>query len=176
MKRTVQIIVGSQSDLAHMRPCAELLDAFSVPFDITIASAHRTPKRVHEVIKRAEGAGVKVFIAAAGMAAHLPGVVASITVRPVIGVPIEGGALNGIDALFSIVQMPAGIPVAAVALGSAGAKNSALLAVGILAADDVRMREKLVLYRKKMARSVSEAAEELRRCGYAGYVNKPRGK
>ena len=134
-----------------MAGCGELLLKFGIPFKQVVSSAHRQPDQTVQLVKQAEKDGVKVIIAAAGMAAHLPGVAASHTILPVIGVPMAGSALNGVDALYSIVQMPAGIPVATVAIGSHGAKNAAILAAEILALSDSKIKSKLEEYRKELA-------------------------
>ncbi len=139
----VSIIIGSKSDFPVMEECSKILEKFSVMHEIIVSSAHRSPKRTHDYVAKAEKRGAKVFIAAAGMAAHLAGVVASITTKPVIGVPLSASALNGIDALLSTVQMPGGMPVATVAIGKAGAINSAYLAMQILALEDKELRSKL---------------------------------
>ncbi|HPY96081.1 MAG TPA: 5-(carboxyamino)imidazole ribonucleotide mutase [Candidatus Cloacimonadota bacterium] len=143
----VRIIVGSQSDLPHGVKAVEQLHALGISNDLHTASAHRTPERVKTLIDSAEKDGVKVIIAMAGMAAHLPGVIASMTLLPVIGVPLSGSALSGIDALYAVVQMPPGIPVATVAVD--GAKNSALLAAQIIALDDKKVLESLINFRKE---------------------------
>jgi len=145
----VLIIVGSKSDLPKMEECREMLESLGVASDLVVASAHRNPKKVTESVEEAEKGGVEVIIAGAGMAAHLPGVVAAYTDLPVIGVPLDSGLPGGVDALFSIVQMPPGVPVAAVAVG--GAKNAALLAGRILSLKYPEVREKLKEYRKKLA-------------------------
>lgn len=147
----VLIILGSKSDIETVSGCGEILKKFGIPFKQEISSAHRQPDRTLRLVREAEESGVKVIIAAAGMAAHLPGVVASHTTLPVIGIPIPGSALSGVDSLYSIVQMPAGVPVACVAIGSHGAKNAALLAVEILALSDKALTEKLKAYRKELA-------------------------
>ena len=139
----VSIIIGSKSDFPVMKECSKILEKFSVMHEIIVSSAHRSPERTHNYVAKAEKKGAKVFIAAAGMAAHLAGVVASITTKPVIGVPLSASALNGIDALLSTVQMPGGMPVATVAIGKAGAINSAYLAMQILALEDKELRSKL---------------------------------
>lgn len=139
----VSIIIGSKSDYPVMEECSKILEKFSVMHEIIVSSAHRSPKRTHDYVAKAEKKGAKVFIAAAGMAAHLAGVVASITTKPVIGVPLSASALNGVDALLSTVQMPGGMPVATVAIGKAGAINSAYLAMQILALEDKELRSKL---------------------------------
>jgi len=139
----VSIIIGSKSDFPVMKECSKILEKFSVMHEIIVSSAHRSPERTHNYVANAEKKGAKVFITAAGMAAHLAGVVASITTKPVIGVPLSASALNGVDALLSTVQMPAGMPVATVAIGEAGAINSAYLAMQILALEDKELRSKL---------------------------------
>lgn len=147
----VLIILGSKSDIETVSGCGELLREFGVQYTQKISSAHRQPERTVELVKDAEKKGVRVIIAAAGMAAHLPGVAASHTTLPVIGVPLPGSALSGIDSLLSIAQMPAGIPVACMAVGSHGARNAALLAIEILALSDEGLKKKLVEYRRKLA-------------------------
>jgi 5-(carboxyamino)imidazole ribonucleotide mutase len=147
----VQIILGSASDKEIAKKAVNVLQEFGVEYNVTVASAHRTPQRTEKVIKEAHEKGVKVFIAIAGLAAHLPGVVASKTVKPVIGVPVDSN-LDGIDALLSIVQMPPGIPVACVGIGRGD--NAALLACEILGAGDVDMYEKLRKYRSRIAEEI----------------------
>jgi len=138
----VSIIMGSKSDYEVMKSCSDTLEAFGVSYELIISSAHRSPERTKEYITTAEAKGAQVFIAAAGMAVHLAGVLASKTTKPIIGVPMKGGAMDGMDAMLSTVQMPAGMPVATVAIGKAGAINSAYLAMQILALenDDLRMK------------------------------------
>lgn len=148
----VAILLGSKSDEQVMQACIEYLEKFGINYDLRILSAHRNPDETAAFVKDSERSGYGVIIAAAGMAAHLPGVVAAHTILPVIGVPLEGSALNGVDALYSIVQMPAGVPVATVAIGSAGAKNAAVLAAEILALNNSSIREKLVAFKKNGAR------------------------
>lgn len=150
--RKVLILLGSKSDEQAMAGCVEYLGRFGIPHALKISSAHRQPDETASLARDAERDGYGVVIAAAGMAAHLPGVVASHTLLPVIGVPLEGSALHGVDALYSIVQMPAGIPVATVAIGSAGAKNAAILAAEILALNDDTLREALTQFRKNGAK------------------------
>ncbi len=162
-KPKVLIIMGSDSDLPVMEESAKMLEAFGVPFDMTLASAHRTPARTVSLVKAAEKNGVDVVIAGAGMAAHLPGVIASHTTLPVIGVPLEASPLKGMDALLSIVQMPPGIPVATVSVGKAGAKNAGILAVQILARKDAKLAGKLRAHREEMAKEVEEKAGRLSR-------------
>lgn len=139
-----------------MQAAAKILDEFGVPYDAKVASAHRSPDLVTEFVGNAEKRGIKVMIAAAGLAAHLPGVVAAQTLLPVLGVPMHSNALGGLDALLSIAQMPGGVPVGTLAIGSHGAKNSALLAIRILATTRPELREKLVEYHKKMADEVGK--------------------
>ncbi|MBV5277466.1 MAG: 5-(carboxyamino)imidazole ribonucleotide mutase [Campylobacteraceae bacterium] len=150
----VSIIMGSKSDYGVMEECAKTLEKFGVMYELIVSSAHRSPQRTHHYVKEAEQKGAKVFIAAAGMAAHLAGVVASLTTKPVIGVPMKGGVMEGMDALLSTVQMPGGMPVGTVAIGSAGAINSAYLAMQILAIDDeelsAKLREDRILKAKKV--------------------------
>jgi 5-(carboxyamino)imidazole ribonucleotide mutase len=155
-KPKVLIVMGSDSDIPVMEKAAKVLDEFAVPCEMRISSAHRCPQRTAALAAEAEARGIKVIIAGAGMAAHLAGVIAAGTVLPVIGVPIGGGALNGVDALYSTVQMPAGIPVATVAIGKAGAKNAGILAVQMLALTDGRLADRLREYRKKMENEVEE--------------------
>jgi phosphoribosylaminoimidazole carboxylase PurE protein len=150
--------MGSDSDLPVMEETARILNEFSVPYTMTVASAHRTPARTMKLVKDAEKNGVDVIIGAAGMAAHLPGVIASHTILPVIGVPLDASPLNGMDALLSIVQMPPGIPVATVSVGRAGAKNAAILAVQIMARKDPELTKKLLDHRQKMAKEILEKA------------------
>lgn len=145
----VLIITGSESDLPKMEKCREMLESLGVPSALEVASAHRNPEKVTALVREAEESGARVIIAGAGMSAALPGVVASRTDLPVIGVPLDSGMPGGIDALFSIVQMPTGIPVAAVAVN--GAKNAAVLAARILALGDESVRERLAEYRRGLA-------------------------
>lgn len=157
----VLILMGSDSDLKAMGKAAEVLDEFGVSYKMTIASAHRTPERVTALIAEAEKKGADAIICGAGMAAHLAGAVAAQTVLPVIGVPLDASPLQGMDALLSTVQMPPGIPVATVAIGKAGAKNAAHLAMQIIARKDKALSNKLKAYRRKMARDVEKKAAEL---------------
>lgn len=158
----VMIFLGSDSDFDVIEDGLGVLKGFGVPFSLEVTSAHRSPERTVRLIKEAEGAGAEVFIAVAGKAAHLAGVVAAHTVRPVIGVPVESEALAGLDALLSMVQMPKGIPVATVALGKHGGMNAALLAVQILALADEKLKAGLVDHRAKMAAGVEAASKKLR--------------
>jgi 5-(carboxyamino)imidazole ribonucleotide mutase len=166
----VGIIVGSDSDLPKLKGCFQTLDDFGVLYDVKAYSAHRTPHLVAQWIKNMESDGVKVIIAAAGGAAHLPGVVASHTVLPVIGIPIETQVAGGLDSLLSIVQMPSGIPVATVATGKAGATNAALLAVSILATGNSDYQQKLRNYRQTMQKTIFEKNETLAKQGIYEYI------
>ncbi len=150
----VAVIMGSRSDWETMRHATETLEKFGVAFEARIVSAHRTPDLLFEFAKTAEQRGIEVIIAGAGGAAHLPGMCASQTVLPVLGVPVQSKALNGLDSLLSIVQMPAGIPVATLAIGQAGATNAALLAVSILANSHQDLREKLHAFRREQTNTV----------------------
>ena len=156
----VAIIMGSQSDWETMKHTADTLRKFAIPYEAKVMSAHRTPDAVLEYSAKAEGRGIKVMIAAAGGAAHLAGVVAAKTTLPVLGVPIQSKALQGLDSLLSMVQMPAGIPVATLAIGNAGATNSALVAAAILATNDPALAQKLKHYRDEMAAKVLAAKLE----------------
>ena len=150
----VSIIMGSKSDWPTMKHAAEVLDDFGVAHEVKIVSAHRTPDRLFEFAKSAEERGIEVIIAGAGGAAHLPGMCASQTIVPVLGVPVESRALKGLDSLLSIAQMPAGVPVGTLAIGEPGAKNAGLLAVAILANARPELRKKLVSYRSRQTRNV----------------------
>lgn len=163
MNPKVLIIMGSDSDYPVLEETAKVLKSFDIPFEMHVSSAHRSPRKTEELVSGAAGRGIKVIIAAAGVAAHLPGVVAAGTILPVIGVPMAGGALNGVDALYSIVQMPGGVPVATMAIGKAGARNAGILAVQILALADAELSRKLVRYREEMAREVEEKDAKLNR-------------
>jgi 5-(carboxyamino)imidazole ribonucleotide mutase len=154
----VGIIMGSKSDWDTMRHAAEILERFGVPHESKVVSAHRTPALMAEYASAAAGRGLSVIIAGAGGAAHLPGMVASHTVVPVIGVPVQSAALSGLDSLLSIVQMPKGVPVATVAIGASGAANAGLLAVAILATSRPDLRTKLQAYRDEMAADVGRAS------------------
>ena len=157
----ISILMGSDSDLPVLQGCIDTLKGFGIPYEITVASAHRTPARAVQLAETARERGVKVIIAAAGMAAHLAGVLAAHTTLPVIGVPVDGSALNGLDALLSTVQMPPGIPVATMAIGKAGAKNAAIFAAQILATHDAALAEKLAAFKAEMARQVEEKARKV---------------
>jgi len=167
MNQKVGIIMGSDSDLPVMRDAADVLEKFGIPYEITIVSAHRTPDRLYEYAKTAKERGISVIIAGAGGSAHLPGMVASITTLPVIGVPIQTKALGGVDSLYSIVQMPPGIPVATVAIN--GAKNAGILAASILSINDTAIAEKLAQYKTELVDMVHEKIERLENVGYQKY-------
>jgi len=160
-KPFIAILMGSDSDLPTMRATFDVLDKLEINWEAKVTSAHRTPDATHSYVKDAEHRGCAVFIAAAGLAAHLAGVVASITVRPVIGVPMDGGPLNGQDALLSTVQMPGGIPVATVAIGKAGAKNAAYLAAQILGASDQAVAQRVRQERQDNAKSIIAKDQQL---------------
>jgi 5-(carboxyamino)imidazole ribonucleotide mutase len=156
----VAVLMGSKSDWEVMRQAADLLAGFAVPHQCRVLSAHRTPVQTAEYVSQAESRGIEVIIAAAGGAAHLAGVCAAHTILPVLGVPMESAALKGLDSLLSTVQMPAGIPVGTLAIGSAGARNAALLAIAILAGSRPELREKLRRYRSEQSEKILK--EELR--------------
>lgn len=159
MNIDVAVIMGSKSDLPTMELAIEILKKFGITYEVKIVSAHRTPEQMYHFAKNAESRGIKIIIAGAGGAAHLPGMVASLTPLPVIGVPIQSKTLNGLDSLLSIVQMPGGIPVATVAIGEAGAKNAGLLAVSILGTINSEIRKNLKIFREKMKNDVLENSE-----------------
>jgi phosphoribosylaminoimidazole carboxylase PurE protein len=158
----VLIIIGSQSDHAVMSETEKLLKELEIPCELHIASAHRTPDKVMKLSGEAAGRGVKVVIAAAGLAAHLAGVVAAHTNLPVIGVPLEASSMGGLDSLLSMVQMPPGVPVATVAVGRAGAKNAAVLAAQMIGLNDDGVAQRLKAYRENMARKVEESDAKLK--------------
>ena len=157
----VSIIMGSKSDYEIMKNCSSTLEAFNVKYELIISSAHRSPERTKRYIKEAEEKGAKVFIAATGMAAHLAGAIAASTTKPVIGVPMKGGAMDGMDAMLSTVQMPSGMPVATVAIGKAGAINSAYLAMQILALNNEELAIKLKEDRIAKAKKVEMDSLEI---------------
>src|SRR3989337_3660279 len=161
-KPLVGILIGSDSDLPIMEEAAKILKEFDIPYEITISSAHRSPKRTSEYAKGAADRGIKVIIAGAGSAAHLAGFIAAETTLPVIGVPIDSSCLKGLDSLLSTVQMPGGVPVASMAIGKAGAKNAGIFAVEILATADASLRDALKRQRKEMARQIEEKAKKLK--------------
>ncbi len=161
MPALVAVFIGSASDEALVAPCAEVLRSLEIPFCFTVTSAHRTPERTHALVGQLEREGCQVFICAAGMAAHLAGAVAARTLRPVIGIPLAASPLSGMDALFATVQMPAGFPVATVALDKAGARNAAWLAAQILALNDPPLADRLLKARRASAAGVEKAGADL---------------
>lgn len=148
---TVAVLCGSRSDLPTLKGCFDVLDSYGIDWEASVISAHRQADALHAYVAEAETNGALLFIGAAGLAAHLPGVLASLTARPVIGVPLDGGALGGADALYAVVQMPPGVPVATVAIGSAGARNAAHLAARILAISDPAIAERVTAFRDEQA-------------------------
>ena len=168
MKPIVSIIMGSTSDLPVMEKAAEILDSFRIPFEMNALSAHRTPEEVEIFSKNAASRGIKVIIAAAGMAAHLPGVIASMTSLPVIGVPIKA-SLEGLDSIFSILQMPPGIPVATVGVNAA--QNAGILAAQIIATGDPVVLEEVVKYKESLKKKIVQANEELQKVKYEYKTN-----
>jgi 5-(carboxyamino)imidazole ribonucleotide mutase len=168
MKAVVSIIMGSTSDLPVMEKAAQILNDFKIPFEMNALSAHRTPEEVEKFAKGAAGAGIKVIIAAAGMAAHLPGVIASMTSVPVIGVPIKA-SLEGLDSIFSILQMPPGIPVATVGVNAA--QNAGILAAQIIATGDAAVMTEVVKYKESLKKKIVEANEELKKVKFQFKTN-----
>jgi phosphoribosylaminoimidazole carboxylase PurE protein len=164
----VAVLMGSDSDLPVMREAEQSLALFGIPFVTRITSAHRALRRTVALVERLEADGVEVFVVGAGLAAHLAGVVAGVSTRPVIGVPLEGGSLRGADALYSTVQMPAGVPVATVAIGKAGARNAGILAAEILAVARPELRERLRAFRQELERSVEKKDRDLAAGGAGG--------
>jgi 5-(carboxyamino)imidazole ribonucleotide mutase len=154
--KPVAIIMGSQSDWATMKHSAEVLDTLGIGYEARIVSAHRTPDRLYAFAKGAKAAGFRVIIAGAGGAAHLPGMTAAMTTLPVFGVPVESKALSGLDSLYSIVQMPPGVPVGTLAIGRAGAVNAALIAAGVLALSDPSLSDRLEAWRKRQTEGVAD--------------------
>ncbi len=169
-KNIVSIIMGSDSDLPIMKEAAEMLEFFNIPYECSIVSAHRTPDRLYQYGKEAETRGINVIIAGAGGAAHLPGMVASITTLPVIGVPIKSKSLDGVDSLYSILQMPPGVPVATVAIN--GSKNAGILAAEIIALQNQDVKKKLHEYKTELKEMVEEKAKKLETIGYNAYLKK----
>ena len=160
-KKTVSVVMGSDSDLTVMDEAIKILQEFKIGFEVIITSAHRSPKRTSLYAQRASTRGIEVIIAGAGHSAHLAGVIASHTTLPVIGVPIDSSPLSGIDALFSTVQMPAGIPVATMAVGKSGARNAAIFAAQILCTAHPEIKKEIDAYRKKLARKLTEKSKVL---------------
>jgi 5-(carboxyamino)imidazole ribonucleotide mutase len=148
---TVAVICGSRSDLSTLKGCFDVLDEYGISWEASVISAHRQAEALHAYVDEAERAGISIFIGAAGLAAHLPGVLASLTAKPVIGIPLDGGSLGAADALYAVVQMPPGVPVATVAIGSAGAKNAGHLAARILALSDPAVAERVAAFRADQA-------------------------
>ena len=168
-KPVVSVVMGSDSDLKVMSGAAEFLEEFGVEVEVTIVSAHRTPERLFDFAKKAHERGVEVIIAGAGGAAHLPGMIASISPLPVIGVPVNSSnSLDGVDSVLSILQMPAGVPVATVAVD--GGKNAGILAAEILAVKDAKLRKKLIEFKKSLADGVKKKFEKLEKEGYVEYL------
>jgi len=167
-KPIVGIIMGSDSDLPVMQAAAQMCEAFDIAYEVTIVSAHRTPERLVEYAKGAENRGLRVIIAGAGGAAHLPGMVASLTPLPVIGVPVKGSSLEGLDSLLSIVQMPGGVPVATVAVN--GAKNAGILAAQIVGVKSLETRKKVKAYKNQMLDEVQAKIDKLEDIEYKAYL------
>ena len=153
--------MGSDSDLPVMEEASKVLRSFGIPYEMTVSSAHRTPKRTSDYARSAERRGIKIIIAGAGAAAHLAGFIAAETTLPVIGVPIDSSSLKGLDSLLSTVQMPGGVPVASMAIGSAGARNAGIFAAEVLSLSDAGLRAKLKAHRAELARAVAEKAKKL---------------
>lgn len=166
----VGIIMGSDSDLEVMQEAARILDHFEISFELTVVSAHRTPQRLVEYATKAHERGIRVIIAGAGGAAHLPGMIASITHLPVIGVPVKSSNLSGVDSLYSIVQMPPGVPVGTMAIN--GAKNAGIFALQVLAAQDENLAQKIKDYKLSVRDEVEEKAKRLEKIGFESYMNK----
>lgn len=166
----VGIIMGSDSDLTVMQEAAKMLEYFDITFELTVVSAHRTPQRMYDYAAKAHERGIKVIIAGAGGAAHLPGMVASITHLPVVGVPVKSSNMSGLDSLYSIVQMPPGVPVATMAIN--GAKNAGIMAAQILGALDENIAQRVKDYKKRLTEEVMEKAARLEKTGYEDYLNK----
>ena len=162
-KPPVGVVMGSDSDFPILEEALHVLDSFAVAYEVTVSSAHRSPARTSAYAKTAVSRGIEVIIVGAGSAAHLAGVIAAETPLPVIGIPIDSSPLQGIDALLSTVQMPAGVPVATMAIGKAGARNAAVLAVQILALKDAGLRKKLTSFRDGLAEQVEQKAQELQK-------------
>jgi 5-(carboxyamino)imidazole ribonucleotide mutase len=171
----IGIILGSDSDLPKIADCFNILEEFGAGFEIIISSAHRTPEKTKEWVSTAKDRGICVIIAAAGGAAHLPGVAASHTVLPVIGIPIETKIAGGLDSILSIIQMPSGVPVAAMPSGKAGGANAALFALSILAVNKKEYADKLKKYREKTADKIAKKNKDLSAKGYKQYINDLKG-
>lgn len=171
-KPVVAVILGSDSDLPAMAETLKALEEFDTPYELTFSSAHRSPELTIKNVEKFHKSGVKVIIAAAGLAAHLAGVIAAHFPLPVIGIPMKGGALNGVDSLYSTVQMPPGIPVATV--GIDGAKNAALLAIQILATSDKKLEKKMIEYKKGLSDGVLKKSTKLKKIGWKEYLNQKK--
>lgn len=169
MTKKIGIIMGSDSDLPVMQEAAKILDQFNIPYELSIVSAHRTPERMYDYAQTARSRGIKVIIAGAGGAAHLPGMVAAMTDLPVIGVPVQSKTMSGLDSLYSIVQMPPGVPVATVAIN--GARNAGILAAQILGAYDVEIAQTIQAFKASMKQEVLSKAEKVESIGYEKYLN-----
>jgi 5-(carboxyamino)imidazole ribonucleotide mutase len=169
MKIEIAIIMGSDSDLPIMKDAAEILDKFCIKYELTIVSAHRTPERMFSFAKNASKKGIKVIIAGAGGSAHLPGMIASLTPLPVIGVPIKGKSFDGLDSLLSIVQMPPGIPVATV--GVNGAKNAGILAASIIGINDKKVLNVVKAYKDSLEKEVLKKVQKLEKVGFQKYLD-----
>jgi len=173
---SVGIILGSDSDLPKVKECFEILDEFSVEYEVIVSSAHRSPDMTVNWVKGAREKGMKAIIAIAGGAAHLPGVVASHTTLPVIGIPIETTIAGGLDSILSILQMPAGIPVAAMAAGKSGGANAALFALSIMSVSDSVIAERIASYRKKNEQKINDKNKAIQEAGLLNYIKKLEGK
>ncbi len=167
-KAVVGIVMGSDSDLPVMQEAAKFLDELEIPYELTVVSAHRTPERLYNYAETAQEKGLKVIIAGAGGAAHLPGMLAAVTELPVVGVPVKTSTLSGVDSLHSIVQMPGGVPVATVAIN--GAKNAGILAAQIVGTSDDAVRKKVREYKDNLRESVEATAKEVEDLGYEDYL------
>jgi len=172
----VGIILGSDSDLPKVKDCFKILDEFNVDYEVIVSSAHRTPEKTMEWVRNARKSGKKLIIAVAGGAAHLPGVVASHTTLPVLGIPIESNIAGGLDSILSILQMPSGIPVATMPAGKAGGSNAALFALNILSVTNESVEEKLASYRKEMQVKIENKNKEMNELGLYDYIKKIEGK
>lgn len=172
----IGVILGSDSDLPKVKECFEIFEDFGVEYDVLVSSAHRSPEMTVEWVKSARGRGLKTIIAIAGGAAHLPGVVASHTTLPVIGIPIETNIAGGLDSILSILQMPAGIPVGTMATGKSGGANAALYALSIISTCDESVAEKLSSYRKKIEKKIEEKNKAIKETGLMNYIKKLEGK
>ena len=169
-KPTVSVVMGSDTDLPQMKGCLEMLEYFGIEHETTILSAHRMPEKTSIYAKGLVKRGVQVVIAGAGGAAHLPAAIASLTTVPIIGVPMKTETLSGVDSLYSIVQMPKGVPVATVSIGHTGSYNAGILACEILALNDLRLRKKLLKYKKNLKKTVSKKNAKLKKVGYKRYI------